>query len=317
MPRSLARSRPASTGSTPRRSTATAPPRRRSAAIISLRSRRGPMSPPRCGSRPRTSATSRAPSSAAWSTACGGCKSDRLTLLQLHNHLGEGVGARIALRPEQVLGRGGVADTFDRLGSGPRSCRRPDGRRRHQGVPPGDRQRPLRHRAGLLQRHQSERGLATPACGMARRTGLLRRPCRVLRRDVGVLNIRVWARRCPCHPGAARAAVRDDRGHRRRQRDARGRRCAPRWRAKRAASRPTLVRAPDACPRPPAPRRCARAGGMELDGGIMSPFFARFEEHHGYWRRGRCRPPMSSLDALSGAMGLGLVDAMGDMHYSA
>jgi len=42
-------------------------------------------------------------------------KSDRLTLLQLHNHLGEGVGARVALRPEQVLGRGGVADTFDRL----------------------------------------------------------------------------------------------------------------------------------------------------------------------------------------------------------
>jgi aryl-alcohol dehydrogenase-like predicted oxidoreductase len=42
-------------------------------------------------------------------------KSDRLTLLQLHNHLGEGVGARLALRPEQVLGRGGVADTFDRL----------------------------------------------------------------------------------------------------------------------------------------------------------------------------------------------------------
>jgi aryl-alcohol dehydrogenase-like predicted oxidoreductase len=72
-------------------------------------------------------------------------RSDRLTLLQLHNHLGEGVGARragerserparplrsaraghspgsglvgarIALRPEQVLGRGGVADTFDRL----------------------------------------------------------------------------------------------------------------------------------------------------------------------------------------------------------
>jgi len=42
-------------------------------------------------------------------------KSDRLTLFQLHNHLGEGVGARIALRPAQVLGRGGVADTFDRL----------------------------------------------------------------------------------------------------------------------------------------------------------------------------------------------------------
>jgi D-threo-aldose 1-dehydrogenase len=72
-------------------------------------------------------------------------KSDRLTLLQLHNHLGAGVGvrragerserparplrsaraghspgsglvgARVALRPAQVLGRAGVADTFDRL----------------------------------------------------------------------------------------------------------------------------------------------------------------------------------------------------------
>jgi D-threo-aldose 1-dehydrogenase len=42
-------------------------------------------------------------------------QSDRLTLLQLHNHLGEGVGARVALHPEQVLGRRGVADTFDRL----------------------------------------------------------------------------------------------------------------------------------------------------------------------------------------------------------
>jgi D-threo-aldose 1-dehydrogenase len=44
-------------------------------------------------------------------------RSDRLALLQLHNHLGAGagLGARVALRPEQLLGRGGVADTFDRL----------------------------------------------------------------------------------------------------------------------------------------------------------------------------------------------------------
>jgi D-threo-aldose 1-dehydrogenase len=42
-------------------------------------------------------------------------RSDRLTLLQLHNHLGAGVGARISLQPGQVLGRGGVADTLDRL----------------------------------------------------------------------------------------------------------------------------------------------------------------------------------------------------------
>ena len=42
-------------------------------------------------------------------------RSDRVELLQLHNHLGEGVGARLALRPAQVLDRGGVADAFDRL----------------------------------------------------------------------------------------------------------------------------------------------------------------------------------------------------------
>jgi D-threo-aldose 1-dehydrogenase len=42
-------------------------------------------------------------------------RSSRVALFQLHNHLGSGVGERIALMPEQVLNRGGVADTFDRL----------------------------------------------------------------------------------------------------------------------------------------------------------------------------------------------------------
>jgi L-galactose dehydrogenase/L-glyceraldehyde 3-phosphate reductase len=42
-------------------------------------------------------------------------QSDWVAVLQLHNHLGAGVGDRIALSPEQVLERGGVADTFDRL----------------------------------------------------------------------------------------------------------------------------------------------------------------------------------------------------------
>ena len=42
-------------------------------------------------------------------------QSESLTLFQLHNHLGHGVGERLALPPEQVLRRGGVADTFDRL----------------------------------------------------------------------------------------------------------------------------------------------------------------------------------------------------------
>jgi aryl-alcohol dehydrogenase-like predicted oxidoreductase len=42
-------------------------------------------------------------------------QSDKVALFQLHNHLGRAVGERIALTPAQVLGRDGVADTFDRL----------------------------------------------------------------------------------------------------------------------------------------------------------------------------------------------------------
>ncbi|MGH6769196.1 MAG: aldo/keto reductase [Xanthobacteraceae bacterium] len=40
---------------------------------------------------------------------------DSIALFQLHNQLGEAVGDRPQLTPEQVLGTGGVADTFDRL----------------------------------------------------------------------------------------------------------------------------------------------------------------------------------------------------------
>ncbi len=42
-------------------------------------------------------------------------RTDWVALFQLHNHLGEGVGQRLALTPGQVLMRGGVADPFDRL----------------------------------------------------------------------------------------------------------------------------------------------------------------------------------------------------------
>jgi L-galactose dehydrogenase/L-glyceraldehyde 3-phosphate reductase len=42
-------------------------------------------------------------------------RTDSIALFQLHNHLGRGVGERLALTPEHVLGRHGVADTFDRL----------------------------------------------------------------------------------------------------------------------------------------------------------------------------------------------------------
>jgi len=40
---------------------------------------------------------------------------DRVALFQLHNQLGEPVGDRPSLTPDDVLGPGGVADTFDRL----------------------------------------------------------------------------------------------------------------------------------------------------------------------------------------------------------
>ena len=42
-------------------------------------------------------------------------RSDWVALFQLHNHLGTSVGGRVALTPQQVIGGGGVADTFDHL----------------------------------------------------------------------------------------------------------------------------------------------------------------------------------------------------------
>jgi D-threo-aldose 1-dehydrogenase len=39
----------------------------------------------------------------------------KLELFQLHNHIGEGVGGRQTVTVDQVLNRGGIADTFDRL----------------------------------------------------------------------------------------------------------------------------------------------------------------------------------------------------------
>lgn len=42
-------------------------------------------------------------------------QSEGIALLQLHNHIGHGVGDRVALTVEQLLDRGGVADTFDQL----------------------------------------------------------------------------------------------------------------------------------------------------------------------------------------------------------
>ena len=174
-----ARSRPASTGSTPRRSTATARRRRRSAGICS-RSCRGPTSPPRCGSKPTTWTTLPARSSAASSRASSGCGSDRVALFQLHNHLGHG-GRRAA---RAVAGAGARPRRRRRhlrpaQGAGAHPRQRHHRGRRHRGVPRGDQQRPLRRRAGLLQRDQSERRLAR-ACRRAGRAAGLLRPARGL-----------------------------------------------------------------------------------------------------------------------------------------
>jgi L-galactose dehydrogenase/L-glyceraldehyde 3-phosphate reductase len=40
---------------------------------------------------------------------------EQVTLFQLHNQIGEAVGGRPTVTPEQILRRGGIADTFDRL----------------------------------------------------------------------------------------------------------------------------------------------------------------------------------------------------------
>ncbi len=44
-------------------------------------------------------------------------KVSRVELFQLHNHIGTTLGGRAPVTVEQVLGRGGIADTFDRLKS--------------------------------------------------------------------------------------------------------------------------------------------------------------------------------------------------------
>jgi D-threo-aldose 1-dehydrogenase len=121
-------------------------------------------------------------------------QSDRLTLLQLHNHLGEGVGARIALRPEQVLGRGGVADTFDRL--------RQQGLVRAVGLTvAGDTKACLQVIAsGRFDTAQVYYNAINPSAAWQRLPAGWHGGqdfCGVLaacsRQDVGVLNIRVWA----------------------------------------------------------------------------------------------------------------------------
>jgi D-threo-aldose 1-dehydrogenase len=161
-------------------------------------------------------------------------QSDRLTLLQLHNHLGEGVGARragerserparplevrahsasedareraddtrpeagssarVALHPEQVLGRGGVADTFDRL--------RQQGLVRAVGLTVAGDSKACREviDSGRFDTAQVYYNAINPSAAWQRLPAGWRGGqdfCGVLaacsRQGMGVLNIRVWA----------------------------------------------------------------------------------------------------------------------------
>ena len=121
-------------------------------------------------------------------------QSDSLALFQLHNHLGHGVGERLALPPEQVLRRGGVADTFDRL--------KQQGLIRASGITAaGDTTACLDViNSGRFDAAQIYYNAINPSAAWARVpagwrggqdfTGLV---AACTHQDMGILNIRVWA----------------------------------------------------------------------------------------------------------------------------
>ena len=247
-------------------------------------------------------------------------KSDRLTLLQLHNHLGEGVGARVALRPAQVLGRGGVADTFDRL--------RQHGLVRAVGLTvAGDTKACLQVIAsGRFDTAQVYYNAINPSAAWQRLPAGWHGGqdfCGVLaacsRQDVGVLNIRVWAGgvlATPVRPERLFVMTADT--------DADNEmRCAAAVRAALASEASgqrghSEVRAPDACGTPAQAALRFALGNKEFATRVIGiTTIAQFEEALAVLAQGPLpAAAMSSLDALW-RMGLGLVDAMGDMHYSA
>ena len=189
-----ARSRPASIGSIPRRSTAMGRRRRRSAGTWN-RCRRGPMFPPRCGSKPATSATFRARSSAAWSKVSSGCGpigsrccSCTITSAQRSasgSRLSPGAGARARRRRRHLRPAQGA-------GADPRQ--RHDRRRRYHGLPRGDQ----RAAASTPPRSITTPSIRAPPGGACRRAGAAGRTsagilAACFHQNMGVLNIRVWA----------------------------------------------------------------------------------------------------------------------------
>ncbi len=121
-------------------------------------------------------------------------RSDSLALLQLHNHLGRGVGDRLALTPAQVLDRRGVAETFDRL--------KEQGLIRASGITAaGDTQACLDViNSGRFDAAQVYYNAINPSAAWRRVPGGWRGGqnfCGILaacfNQHMGVLNIRVWA----------------------------------------------------------------------------------------------------------------------------
>jgi len=121
-------------------------------------------------------------------------RASSIALLQLHNHLGRGVGERLALTPAQVLGRGAVADTFDRL--------KEQGLIRAAGMTAaGETQACLQViESGRFDTAQVYYNAVNPSAAMRRLPdgwnagqdfcGVL---AACLRQNMGALNIRVWA----------------------------------------------------------------------------------------------------------------------------
>ena len=118
---------------------------------------------------------------------------DRVALFQLHNQLGDAVGDRPVLSAEQVLGRGGVADTFDRL--------KEQGLFYASGMTAAGETRAILDviKSGRFDCAQVYYNAINPSAAWSRTprgwkpqdfSGILK-AC--FRQDMGTLNIRVWA----------------------------------------------------------------------------------------------------------------------------
>jgi D-threo-aldose 1-dehydrogenase len=118
---------------------------------------------------------------------------DRVALFQLHNQLGEPVGDRPSLTPDDVLNTGGVADTFDRL--------KDQGLFQASGITAaGDTEACLEViHSGRFDCAQVYYNLINPSAAWSRAPRAWRAQdfsgvmAACWRQNMGVLNIRVWA----------------------------------------------------------------------------------------------------------------------------